>query len=244
MPESDESQLPVGPVTAWLGRHPWVKTGGALGATLFVGVIIGLSVSGVLDEASYTADGGFSLTTREVDDPTFLRTIWEDEDRKEAFIALLATRGFFQASDTNLVPAIVGLCDEIPNEPLDAYLAAAQRCAEEPVPAALRELARRSRPPFHFSGKPVRIGVPSEGDQPLVGRANVCRNGDWYRETVVLTNPDDGREVEVHAGGHYGLGICGPQVGTADFQLNEADALSILDGPLAKLEDAIAVIVN
>lgn len=242
MAKSDIGQPSSDGVRAWLGRHAGVR----YGATLLLGVLIGLLMTGVLEEASYVPGKGFSLRTRQVDDPEYLRTVWADEDRKRAFIAFLKAREFFHVSDTDLVTAIVGLCDEIPEGPLDAYLEAAQACAEKPVPAELRKRAFEDELPFHLVGKKVTIGVPPPEHQPSRGRANVCRTGEWYRRDVLLTNETDAeRQVKVRATGHYGQGICGPQIETADFQLNQADALTILDGPLAKREEGVfAVIVR
>ena len=107
------------------------------------------------------------------------------------------------------------------------------------MPARLRNLARQSDPPFHLAGRIVRIGVPD--NEPPVGTANACQNGEWYRRRIELANRLDGRTVIVFASGHYGRGVC---VGTADLQLNAEDALSILDPPLDKFEEAVATIVN
>ena len=183
---------------------------------------------------------GAEIRIREVNDPEYLERVWADESRRDAYLLHLAGKGVFEPSNRAVVDSIATLCDELPVQPLEAYLAAARECAERPVPQALRDLARRQARPFHPSGKVVTVSVPV--DQPPSGKANTCHNGEWHRRYVVLTNPHDGRQITVHATGHFGRGICGPVVGAADFQLNEQDALQILDGPLGMFEEAVAII--
>ncbi len=185
-----------------------------------------------------------SIETWEENDITHLETVWADEVRRETYLALLAHRGVFVPTDPQIVDAITGLCEPIPEAPLDAHLDAARACADKPVPERLRELADRKAPPFHYSGRRVRIGVPDETDQPHEGYANTCLNGEWYRQDVVITNPRNGRYVEVYASGHFGRGICGEAVGAADIQLSERDAFKIFDGSIDKYEDAVAITAN
>lgn len=206
------------------------------------GVALALFICFFLDIQSFSVDttGGINVTTREQNDAEFIASAWEDADRRAILISLLGTRGVYQAEDPDVVDAIIDLCDPIPREPLEEHLALAQECAEKPVPSRLRNLARQGDPPFHPAGRMVRIGVPD--DEPPVGTANACQNGEWYRRRIELANRLDGRTVIVFASGHYGRGVCG--VGTADLQLNAEDALSILDPPLDTFETAVATIVN
>ena len=211
------------------------------------GVVVGLCFCLFTEIRNFSFDtstGSLSVSMRDQNDLENFRLVWGDEDRREIHMALLAREGVYTTGDPRIVDAITNLCDPIPSEPLAAYLSAARDCAEKPVPKLLRELAQQEKPPFHPAGSVVSIGVPDKADQPPAGRANTCLNGVWYRRRVLLTNPLNGRQVIVHATGHYGQGICGPVVGAADFQINEEDAFSIFDGPINKFEKVVAVIIN
>ncbi len=211
------------------------------------GFVFGMFLCLMTDIRNFSFDpatGSLNVIMREQNDREYFQSVREDDDRWGIFISLLANEGIYPTDDTRIVDAITALCDPIPNTPLAAYLSAARACAEKPVPARLRQLAQQQDPPFHPAGRVVATGVPDQADQPPVGGANTCQNGEWYRRRILLTNPLDGRQVTVFASGHYGQGICGPVVGAADIQLNEEDAFSIFDGPLNKFEEAVAIIVN
>jgi len=210
-----------------------------------LGFGLGLAICLVTDIESFVLnESGIRFDTRELNDVELLESAWESDARRQTVLGFLAAKGVFKADDIRLAPAIEGLCEELPLEPLEAHLSAALKCAEIPTVKALRELADRRRPPFHPYGKLVRIGVPRPKDQPSRGRANACRAGEWFGRQVLLTNPATRRQAEVDASGHYGAGVCGGTLGTADFQLNEADALAIFDGPLGKFEEAVAIIID
>lgn len=221
-----------------------VKKGWLL--TVFtVGVAVGILICSVTDVEQLAFGNWFSMQTRAPNDVEQFRSVRADPDRWTVYVSLLAEEGFYAADNPGIVDAIEALCDPIPNEPLEDFLSASTGCAERPVPARLRRLSREQDPPFHPVGIRVTVGVPSSDDQPSPGYANTCQSGDLYRRNVVLINPDDGtRQVQVQASGHYGQGICAQFVETADIQLNEDDAFSIFDGPLAKFEEALAIIVN
>lgn len=230
-----EDMPPSGAKRGW----GWLLT------VLAVGVAVGIFVSRVTDVEQVSLGTWFSFQTRTPNDVEQFRSVRADPDRWTVYVSLLADEGFYAADNPQVVDAIGELCDPIPNEPLEAFLAASAACAERPVPARLRRLSREQVPPFHPVGIRVKVGVPSPSDQPSPGYANTCQGGDLYRHNVVLINPGDGtRQVQVQASGHYGQGICAQFVETADIQLNEDDALSIFDGPLAKFEEALAIIVN
>jgi len=214
-------------------------------AVFAVGVAVGILVSRVTDVEQLSLGTWLTFQTRTPNDVEQFRSVRADPDRWTVYVSLLAEEGFYAADNPRIVDAIRELCDPIPNEPLEAFLSASTACAERAVPARLRRLSREQDPPFHPVGIRVTVGVPSSNDQPSPGYANTCHNGDLYRHNVVLINPDDGtRQVQVQASGHYGQGICAQFVETADIQLNEDDAFSIFDGPLAKFEEALAIIVN
>ncbi len=211
------------------------------------GFVVGILVCLITDIRSFSVDpttGSIEFRTREPNDVEYIQSAWEDAARRQILLGTLANQGVFAVDDPRIAAAIENLCEPIPRTPLEAYLSAAIKCAEQPVPNALRQLARQKSPPFHTSGRVVTIGVPDTNDQPSVGRANTCQNGEWFRRRVLLTNPLNGFQVTVDATGHYGQGICGPIVGAPDIQLNEGDALSIFDGPIDKFEEAVAIIVN
>ena len=223
-----------------LKRFSWLYTGAT-------GFVIGLIVCLVTDIGTFSFDpatGAIDVSMRDHNDIEHFRSVREDEDRWGIYVSLLANEGIYAPDDRRIVDAITELCDEIPSEPLEAYLSAARDCAEKPVPARLRQLVQQQAPPFHPAGRVVTIGVPDQDDQPPVEGANACQGGEWFRRRVLLTNPLNGRQITVLASGHYGQGICGPVVGAADLQLNEEDAFSIFDGPLDKFEEAVAIIVN
>ena len=194
------------------------------------GFVVGILVCLITDIRSFSVDpttGSIEFRTREPNDVEYIQSAWEDAARRQILLGTLANQGVFAVDDPRIAAAIENLCEPIPSTPLEAYLSAAIKCAEQPVPNALRQLARQKSPPFHTSGRVVSIGVPDTNDQPSVGRANTCQNGEWFRRRVLLTNPLNGFQVTVDATGHYGQGICGPIVGAPDIQLNEGDALSI-----------------
>ena len=223
-----------------------LSPGAKKGGLLLIGFAVGIGVCRFTDiEQLSLGTDGISFQTRTPNDVEQFRSVRADPDRWTVYLSLLAEEGLYPADNPRVVDAISELCDPIPSEPLEAYLAASTACAERPVPTRLRRLSREKDPPFHPVGIHVAVGVPSPNDQPPPGYANTCQNGDLYRRDVLLINPIDGtRQVEVQASGHYGQGICGQLVGTADIQLNEEDAFSIFDGPLAKFEQALAIIVN
>jgi hypothetical protein len=221
-------------------------SGAKKGGLLLMGFAAGIGVCRFTDiEQLSLGTDGISFQTRTPNDVEQFRSVRADPDRWTVYVSLLAEEGLYAADNPQVVEAITELCDSIPSEPLEAYLAASAACAERPVPTRLRRLSREQDPPFHPVGIRVTVGVPSPDDQPPPGNANTCQNGDLYRRDLLLINPIDGtRQVEVQASGHYGQGLCGQLVGTADIQLNEADAFSIFDGPLAKFEQALAIIIN
>ena len=180
---------------------------------------------------------------REQNDIEYFNSVWEDSDRLKIHLLLLAEKGVYRADDPRLVSAIVELCEPIPQGPLDEHLALSQKCANKPVPKLLRDLKQRGSPPFHPVGRFVSIGVPGKDDQPRIGKASTCLNGELYRRKLRLVNTDNEKTVTVLADRHYGEGVgCGSTFGTADLQLNVDDALSLFDGPLDRLETALAVV--
>lgn len=212
--------------------------------SLFLGVAIGvaLCLKAEIRDFSFTPTGGIDMKMREQNDLEHFRSVWEDEDRREFYVSLIAGKGFYSAEDPRVVSAIIETCKPIPQEPVEEYLALSQECAEKEVPRLLRELERRGGPPFHPVGLVVKIGVPEAKDQPPVGNATTCLDGGLYRRSVRLVNRVDGRSVTVLADRHYGKGIgCGTAFATGDLQLNIQDATSLFDGPLDRLETALAV---
>ena len=186
--------------------------------------------------------GFLTVETRDQNDIQYFESVFEDPDRRAILEGLLAKQDIFLTTDPRIVDKISGMCGVLPHSTDPGYIDAAQACAALPVPNRLRDLAQRELPPFHPSGLTVRIGVPDSSDQPPVGMANTCDNGPWFARHVVLMNRTDiQRQIEIHANRHYGSGVC---IGTADFQLNEKDAFTILDRPINKLNDALAIPVS
>lgn len=143
--------------------------------------------------------GHLDVEMREQNDIEYFNSVWEDSDRLKIHLLLLAEKGVYRADDPRLVSAIVELCEPIPQGPLDEHLALSQKCANKPVPKLLRDLKQRGSPPFHPVGRFVSIGVPGKDDQPRIGKASTCLNGELYRRKLRLVNTDNEKTVTVLA---------------------------------------------
>ena len=218
-------------------RKSWVYS-------LLLGIALGvfLCLKTEIRDISVTPSGGLDMKMRDQNDLEHFRSVWEDEDRRQILISLIAGKGFYSANNPLVVSAITKMCETIPREPFEEYLKLSQECAEKEVPKLLRDLQKRGVPPFHPVGRIVNISVPEENDQPPVGNASTCLDGELYRRSIRLVNRLTHRTVTVLADRHYGNGVgCGPPFGTGDLQLNVKDALLLFDGPIGRIEKILAI---
>ena len=171
-----------------------------------------------------------------------LEQMYAEQFSRAGLLGWLREKSIYQISDREIAAALPGLCEEMsPQDPLQERLRKQQACAQIDVISDLRALASDRDVPFHYVGQEVRIGVPSEDDQPAPRRANACSGGGWHGQDVELTNPLNERQITIFASGSY---RCTGVIGTPDLQLNEADALGFFDGALDKYEEAVAVIIE
>lgn len=140
-----------------------------------------------------------------------------------------------------LVTAIARkLCAPIPEEPLTEKLAKGRLCAEKIVVARLRELAHKRLPPFHHVGREGKAGLSSDSiHRPSTGTANVCLHGEYYGKRLQVTNPINGKLVEVSGTGHY---VCTPAKRFPDIQLGRVEMIELFgQRPLTALENVVIV---
>ena len=192
--------------------------------------------------------GGLSMQLeakgQEIAHEELLAQMYESDFVRAGLIKWLAHKDIFHISDPGLAEALnKNLCGSIPAGPLPDRMRAARECAEKEVVRNLRQIARRKEVPFHYVGKEVEIGIPSESEhQPRAGGANTCEeDDDLAGKRVELTNPLNQKKLEVQASGYY---PCSGVGRTPDVQLNPADARKLVDGPLKKYQSAIAVALN
>lgn len=186
--------------------------------------------------------GGIAVEADKLPQSELLEKMWADDFGKAGMIDWLSRRSVFQVTDARAVEALGNLCGDFPAAPIGDRVAKQQECAEITVAKALRELARTRKPPFHYVGFQIRVGVSlDEEHRPTDGYANACQEGELLGRKVELTNPLNHKQIQVTATGRYpcsGMGI------TPDIQLNEADAAAIFDGALLKHQVAVAVVLD
>ena len=169
-----------------------------------------------------------------------LELTYSDKFAHAGFMDWLARKQIFGAEDVRLVDAIVNdVCKPIPEEDREERLRVGRNCANVPVVAELRRRSDRRRPPFHYIGDIVTIGVPD--DRLQKGRAAACTDGVFWRQTVRLTNlANSQRSVTVEVSGHYPCA----DPSAPEIQLNEGDAVSLFGGSTRKYEQAEAIVVS
>jgi hypothetical protein len=169
---------------------------------------------------------GFQLNVEgeSIDYEKILNAMFASEFLKGAASTWLATKqNLYPIDSDTLVTAIATkLCEPIPDEPLAQRLAKGRECANKGVVSRLRALAFKRQPPFHYVGVDAQLGIPAHGaNRPPRGRANVCRDGDFFGRKLQVANPRSGAFVEVEALGSY---VCTPAVRFPDVQLSPEDA--------------------
>ena len=163
----------------------------------------------------------------EIKHEELLEATYKDEFARGGLMDWLASKQIFEADNPELVEAITTrACAPIPQDNREERLRLGRECANAPVVAELRRRADRRRPPFHYIGDIVTIGVPDA--RPPRGRASACTDGVFWRRNVRLTNLiDNQRFIDVEVTGHYPCtDPTAPQI-----QLNAEDAVSLFGGP-------------
>ena len=87
-----------------------------------------------------------------------------------------------------------------------------------PLITDLRDLARQYKPPFHYVGTPVQIGVP-DGNQPKSQNVYVALESEFEGRVVQITNPKNERHLTFRA-----IGAFHPTV-SVDIQMNTRQAI-------------------
>ena len=177
----------------------------------------------------------------EIKHEALLEPTYNNDCARAGLVQWLASKQTFRGSDAKLVNVIVNTVGQPSSEDdREASLGIDRECSEKPAVAELRRRADTRRSPFHFVGAKVRVvGVPDE--RPPRGRADACRDGEFWRRTVRLTYPGDSqRLIQVEFTGHY---PCTDPT-APDIQLTEEDAISLFGGPTRQFEEAVAAVVE
>ena len=177
----------------------------------------------------------------EISHDKVLNDIFADRFAREGLMGWLAEKNIFLFTDPRLADALnKNLCDPIPAEPVDQRIRAAKACADQAVAKSLRDLVEAKKVPFHYVGRLVSVGFPTDS-QPNDGYANVCEERELRSTKFELTNLQTQKRIEVQASGRY---ACTGFTRVPDIQLNFADARKLFPTPLDKYEEAIAVPLN
>lgn len=189
-----------------------------------------------------TFPGGTArLAGTSISHDSVLAKIWDEDFARAGLLGWLAEKNIFHIEDVRVVDALNNeLCDPIPGQPLQDRIEAQQTCAEVSVASGLRELRESRRIPFHYVGRVVRIGVPTNG--PRTGQAWVCRNSEFLGKTVELTILQTGKQIEVVAAG--GVYNCTDVGNFPHLQLNREDAANLFPSALEQYQEAIAIVVD
>lgn len=185
------------------------------------------------------ADAKVDVSSVAVGHEELLEGMFSEGALKDAVMAWLAGKKIFSFDDPRLAEALENdLCAPITGESAKARVAAAEECASKDLAAGLRVLAEQRKVPFHYVGTVVKVGVPNIEDQPVSGRANVCRNSKLRTKKLELFDPQTSGRTEVVASGLY---TCAGYSDYPDIQLNYADAKQLFQNTLDKYQSAVAV---
>lgn len=192
-----------------------------------------------------TFPGGVALkmdvSKPEIPHDKVLNDIFADSFARKGLMGWLAEKNIFLFTDPRLADALnKNLCDPIPAAPLQRRINAAKACADQDVAKSLRDLVEAKKVPFHYVGRLVSVGFPTDS-QPNDGYANVCEERELRSTKFELTNLQTQKRIEVQASGRY---ACTGFTQVPDVQLNFADARKLFPTPLDKYEEAIAVPLN
>ena len=228
-------------------KSPWIGRAIAAGLGLAVGFLICWGWQGMSSQTvAISFPGGFSLDLQaegnQMSHVAVLEQMYAEEFSRAGLEDWLEEKSIYQISNRAVASALPSLCEEMSaQDPLQERLRKQQACAEIDVIRDLRALARNRDVPFHYVGQEIRIGVPTEDDQPDPGRASACSEGEWHGQDIELTNPLNEQQITILSSGSY---RCTGVLGTADLQLNVGDAIGLFDGALDKYEVAVAVIIE
>ena len=221
-----------------------------LGIVAFLVLAVYTVMSGSPDNpttqsVNITFPGGFGLemdvSQSEIAHSALLTQLFSEEFTRDGVLGWLGReQQVYSISDVELVTALErSLCEPIPDSPLQERIEKARECAARPVANGLRRLQEEKKPPFHYVGIQVRVGVQAaEGARPALGRANVCRESDLFGKQIELTDPVSGNEIVVRASGSY------PCTGFSrypDVQLGPDQARDLFVSALLEYQDAVAV---
>ena len=185
------------------------------------------------------ADAMVDVDSVAVGHEELLEGMFSEDASKDALMVWLAGKKIFSFDDPRLAEVLENdLCAPVTGESPKARVAAAEECASKDLAAALRKLSEQRKVPFHYVGTVVQVGVPSTEDQPVAGRANVCRNSKFRTKKLELFNPQTSGRIEVVASGLY---TCTGYSDYPDIQLNYADAKQLFRNPLDKYQQVVAV---
>lgn len=181
------------------------------------------------------------LTSPEV----MFNKLFSTEFSSAGALALLRKRHVFSTSETALVEDLAQLCPAagLDGEDIEQRQARLSKCLEGNI--ALTELRRRSSmqlPPFHPIGESIRVGIPeNQSERPQRGFANACRFGPFYKNSVQVINPRNGRVITVRVSQSY---LCSDPAYFPGLQLSKEDALDLFGGGIAKTENAVAIVIG
>ena len=172
-----------------------------------------------------------------------LDKIYSKKFSRDGLMGWLAEKKIYSFDDERLVTALENsLCSvPFPKKPIKQKADAEEECATKDVAARLRQLAEQKEVPFHYVGGLVTVGVPRRKDQPRLGTAHVCEEGEFRYKKIQLTNPENSQGITIQTYGKY---PCTGYTGAPDIQLNFEDAQKIFPGPLDRHQTAVAVILN
>ena len=161
---------------------------------------------------------------------------------RSALIDRLAEENIYHIEDLRFPDALTdSLCARILEDPAEERREALRECAEMPVAKLLRRSAESHEIPFHYVVEPIRIGTPSQADQPKPGYAHACQASEFMGRSVELTNAVSNRSIRVKVTGWY---RCTGAIRHPDIQLSSVDAGKLFSRPTDKYENALAVVVD
>ena len=212
---------------------------------VFVLVVIVLIMNPTNLRLEFPGGNLVAINARHIQYDQLLDSIYSDENSKNFLMAWLANKDIFHVEDDRMASALQGICQDIPDEPLNEKLKLSRKCAEEPIAAELRDMANNREIPFHFIGREIFVGVPNLTDQPRVGSANYCRGSELVDREVQLLHPTiTHRRIEITVdGGHYAT--CSGFGDSAELQLHRSDAEQLFpDAFSSRLLSAIVILID
>ena len=136
----------------------------------------------------------------------------------------------FSIEEQALVDALQDTCAPKPGMTPRERRQFMETCVKTPVISKLRSLAENHEPPFHYIGIEINVGIPDQ--EPMEGKANVCKNNpnigiDFLGKQIELTNPVNDVTITIKATGYY---TCTGYNKYPDIQLSLKDAEKLFSG--------------